>query len=86
MTVLIKKQILIIFIMFFAGMTAGMIDEVCKIANNIFLRIIGFMVIGCMIGEYLYYCNDGKINFVAVLSTYIGLSLWKSCICGKIKD
>lgn len=100
MTVLMEKQLVIMAVMFFCGMTAGFIDDmgVCfsgyvrrklrkyGIILSSLVRIAVCGLAGYMITVYLYYCSYGKIGGTAIFSFGIGLWLWKKWICGKIKD
>lgn len=100
MTVLMERQLLIMAVMFFCGMTAGFIDDTGKQLSTYIkhkfkkwgsflsasVRIAVSGLAGYMITVYLYYCSYGNIGGTAIFSFGIGLWLWKKWICGKIKD
>jgi len=97
MTQLMNLQLTVISIMFFCGVTIGLIDDTKNaICNTIkdkrlvlikgLIKITVFAVEGLVISAYLYNCSYGKISVTAFLSFIIGLWLWKKKIYGKIKD
>jgi hypothetical protein len=86
MTVLITKQLTIIFYMCACGLCAGLVLDIFKIfvrrffdkntLATIITGIIEAIVIAYLIEEYLFFCQNGKVTFVSIVSFFVGLLLW----------
>ena len=90
MTELIRSQLLIMGVMIYCGLAAGLINEVFFLFRRRFakkkwmdgiLQIFGCVLIGVLIGKFLYYCNWGKITFAEIVCFLIGLWLWRKYLC-----
>ena len=86
MTILIKKQLIVMISMTICGLGTGMILDIFKIfvrrffdkntLATIITGIIEAIVIAYLIEEYLFFCQNGKITLVSMVAFFIGLLLW----------
>ena len=86
MTILIKKQLIVMISMTICGLGTGMILDIFKIfvrrffdkntLATIITGIIEAIVIAYLIEEYLFFCQNGKVTFVSIVSFFVGLLLW----------
>ena len=86
MTELIQKQIKIIFFMFMCGISVGLIIDIFKLfvrqllVKNKYIRaiigVVGSIVVAYFVGEYSFYCQNGKITFTGIATFFGGLLLW----------
>ncbi|MBR5230001.1 MAG: spore cortex biosynthesis protein YabQ [Firmicutes bacterium] len=90
MTELIRSQLLIIMAMTGCGLAGGLVQAVFRsfvMARSlpawaaVFMELAGWAVVGFMISEFLYFCDNGKITFVGIISFAAGLLLWKKMFC-----
>ncbi len=91
MTDLIAKQLTIVWIMLYCGLTAGLVNHVVFLFRSRFIRsrflnglvqVLGFVLIGWCIGQFLYYSSYGKITFLSVARFFAGLWIWKKIFEG----
>lgn len=91
MSGLIKSELTIFIVMTGCGMAAGLLAEIFKSCAAVrgygqfgrtVMEIILFVLIGVMISEFFYYCDNGKITVTGIGSFLIGLWLWKKFFCG----
>ncbi|MGN0681625.1 MAG: spore cortex biosynthesis protein YabQ [Candidatus Fimisoma sp.] len=94
MTDLIKEQIRIFLVMCCCGMTSAMVWEVFRLFRRrlrihgntakIITEIICCIVIAFLIGDFCFYCRNGKLSFMIGASFATGLWLWKKFFYGII--
>ena len=91
MSELIRSELMIFLVMSGCGMSAGLVAEVFKKfidmkgfrrIGNIITQLVMYAVIGVMISEFFYYCDNGKLTATGMGSFLIGLLLWKKFFCG----
>ena len=86
MTDLIEKQLGIMLSMFSCGLAVGLVVDIFRMFYNRFFRgkkmakvtigIIASLVISYFIGEYSYFCQNGKITLTGGITFFVGLLLW----------
>ena len=90
MTQLVESQLEIMIVMTAGGCAAGMIQSLFiayrKIVfyskiKDIALELLSWIVSAFLLSEFLYVCDNGKITFTALVSSSIGLLLWKKSFC-----
>lgn len=86
MTLLIKKQLFAMLIMCIGGIATGVVLYVFdnfkdrffskrpKIATAV--DLIKAVIIAYLVGEYSYFCQNGKLTATGFVSFFIGLLLW----------
>ena len=94
MTALIQSQLFTMGIMLYCGMTVGIIYDVFSLFIRkffeknkviiILIRLLNYVVIGMVIGEFLMFCQNGKINLIGMFFLAIGLWLWRKIFYGTI--
>ncbi|MBR6528412.1 MAG: hypothetical protein IKT62_00105 [Firmicutes bacterium] len=94
MTVLISKQLTIIFYMCACGLCAGLVLDIFKIfvrrffdkntIATIIIGIIAAVVIAYLIEEYSFFCQNGKLSMTGAVSFFVGLWLWCKNFCDII--
>ena len=91
MSGLIRSELLIFLVMAVCGITAGLIGGLFKSYitarglrkfGSIVMQLIMYAIVGVMISEFFYYCDNGKLTATGVGSFLIGLLLWKKFFCG----
>lgn len=90
MTALLESQITTIIIMICCGITAGLVYEVFSVvivkftsgekAKTIILRLCCYIIIAFIIGEFIMFCQNGKLMFYEFASFLAGLMLWKKLV------
>lgn len=91
MSSLIRSELIIFLVMAASGLAAGLLSGLFK--SFIAIRGYGrfgsamtelalYAIIGVMISEFFYYCDNGKITATGIGSFLIGLWLWKRFFCG----
>jgi hypothetical protein len=95
MTALIEKQLVIMGVMVYCGLTAGLVNHTVFVFRKRFVKnkwcsgliqILGLLLTGWCIGEFLYYSSYGKITGLGVGSFFVGLWIWKKLLCRDTKD
>ena len=86
MTILMGKQISIMIIMCACGLCIGLVLDIFKIfvrrffSNNTiattFIGIMAAVVVSFLIGEYSFFCQNGKNTFTGAVAFFVGLWLW----------
>lgn len=94
MTELIEKQILSMVMVCLCGTGSGLIIDTFRLFKNKFFykkRLVNIIctfaaaiVIAYFIGEYSYYCQNGKLTFTAAVAYFTGLLLWYKYFYGII--
>lgn len=94
MTDLIQSQLRIIFIMGYCGLTSGLIIDVFSLFIKRFLKghkictaaakIFCAIVIAFLAGEFVFYCQNGKLSFCVWAAFFAGLWLWRKFFYGII--
>lgn len=94
MSLLIQKQIFIILIMCLCGLVAGLVIDVFRLFERrffskikfvqIIVGLLGSVVVAYLIGEFSYYCQNGKISVVGGIAFFVGLLLWYKYFCDII--
>lgn len=94
MTELILEQIRTIIVMSYCGMTSGLIIDVFRLFISrfiegsyilkIIIKIFCCIVIAFLIGDFIFYCQNGKITFLGMAAFTIGLLLWRKFFCDII--
>lgn len=94
MTELIEKQLISMVMMCLCGIGSGLIIDTFRLFENKFFKrnrlaniictLAGAMVISYFIGEYSYYCQNGKLTFTATVAYFTGLLLWYKYFYGII--
>ena len=91
MSGLIRSELIIFLVMAVCGITAGLIGGLFKSYitarglrkfGSIVMQLIMYAIVGVMISEFFYYCDNGKLTATGVGSFLIGLLLWKKFFCG----
>ena len=91
MSGLIRSELVIFLVMAVCGITAGLIGGLFKSYitarglrkfGSIVMQLIMYAIVGVMISEFFYYCDNGKLTATGVGSFLIGLLLWKKFFCG----
>ena len=86
MSGLIRSELIIFLVMAVCGITAGLIGGLFKSYitarglrkfGSIVMQLIMYAIVGVMISEFFYYCDNGKLTATGVGSFLIGLLLWK---------
>lgn len=87
MTELIQKQLVVIIVMGYCGLTSGLIMETFRLFNQTFfnenkvakaiMKIFCVAVIAFLIGEFSFYCQNGKLTIVGAALFFAGLWLWR---------
>lgn len=95
MTNLMEKQLLIMGVMVYCGLAAGLVDHTVFLFRKRFIKrrwisgivqVLGLVLIGWCIGKFLYYSSYGKITFLGVVCFFIGLWLWRKFLCKDTED
>ena len=90
MTELVRNQINIICVMCLCGVALGIVNgvlgsfEKSRQPGNfakVFLRLTFYLCAGFLTGEAMYFCNQGKVTFLAASALLCGLLLWKKIFC-----
>lgn len=90
MSGLIRSELIIFLVMTACGMTAGLMGEIFKSYitarglrkfGSIVMQLIMYAIVGVMISEFFYYCDNGKITATGIGSFLMGLWLWKKFFC-----
>lgn len=90
MTEMVRNQSEIFLVMAGCGLAAGLVQSVFRSFAEIKkLKTFGqaaselccWIVIGFMISEFFYYCDNGKITFSGIIWFLSGLLLWKRFFC-----
>lgn len=86
MTELIQKQMKIMFFMFVCGISVGLVVDLFNffvrelLGKYKYLRVIidvvGAMIVAYLISEYAYFCQNGKITYIGIVTFFGGLLLW----------
>lgn len=93
MTNLLQSQIETIILMICCGMTVGMVHRlftavILKTAASktaaFLLRLGSYIIISFIIGEFIMFCQNGKILFYEAAGLIAGLLLWRKIFCDKI--
>ena len=76
------------------GAAAGLIDDTFKLFEKKFFpgkksvimaKVLGeALVIAYVFGEYSFYCQNGKLTFIGIVSFFVGLLLWHKYFCDII--
>ncbi len=91
MTELIRSQLTIIAVMLSCGIAGGLIhsvfasfEEIKKMKRwgRIFTENLYFLSMGFLYSEFTFYCANGKLSFLGLVSFVMGLRLWKTFFCG----
>ena len=91
MSPLIRSQLVIFLVMTVCGIAAGLISELFKRYSTVFgfkgmrrtaTELALYAVVGVLINEFLYYCDNGKITATGMGSFLVGLWLWKRLFYG----
>ena len=91
MSGLIRSELIIFLVMAVCGITAGLIGGLFKSYitarglrkfGSIVMQLIMYAIVGVMISEFFYYCDNGKLTATGMGSFLIGLLLWKKFFCG----
>lgn len=91
MSDLLRSQLTIFFVMGCCGIAAGLCYELFKNFSrikrlnrfwNVAAELSCFCVIGVLISEAFFYCDNGKITMTGIGSFLVGLWLWKKVFCG----
>lgn len=91
MSGLIRSELIIFLVMAVCGITAGLIGGLFKSYitarglrkfGSIVMQLIMYAIVGVMISEFFYFCDNGKITATGIGSFLIGLLLWKKFFCG----
>lgn len=87
MTELIQSQLKIIWIMAYCGFTAGLIIDVFKLFIRLYIKrskvlrtavlLLCCGVIAFLIGDFSFYCQNGKNTVLGVVVFLAGLWLWR---------
>lgn len=94
MSILIENQLLSISTMVVCGMTVAIVYDFFSLLIRRFaqgkqliasvIRILNYFVMAIIIGEYMLFCQKGKITFSALCSLLFGLWLWRKIFCVRI--
>ena len=86
MTLLIKKQLFTMLIMCLGGLATGIVIYIfslfkltffCKLPKvKYIINMIEVVVIAYLVGEYSYFCQNGKLTVTGLVSFFVGLLLW----------
>ncbi len=91
MTELIHAQLTVIAVMTSCGLTSGLIRSVfcafekikkMKMSGLIFTESLYFLSMGFLYSEFTFYCENGKLSLLGLISFIMGLWLWKKFFCG----
>ena len=90
MSGLIRSELIIFLVMAVCGITAGLIGGLFKSYitarglrkfGSIVMQLIMYAIVGVMISEFFYFCDNGKITATGIGSFLMGLWLWKKFFC-----
>lgn len=93
MTELIKSQLLVMGVMIYCGLAAGLVNDFASLFRRRFakkkwingiLQAAGYVLAGFLVAKFLYYCNWGEITFEGIVCFLIGLWLWRKFFYGII--
>jgi len=94
MSGLITSQFTTIIIMVCCGITIGIVSRVFTVfigkfsgGSKLFsvaARLCSYVIIAFIIGEFIMFCQNGKIMFYELAGLAIGLLLWGKIFCDKI--
>ena len=94
MTDLIQSQLKTMVIMAYCGMTAGLIIEVFRLFISRFLdkrkitatevKIVCCVAIAFLIGDFSFFCENGRITLAGAAAFAAGLWLWRKFFYGII--
>ena len=94
MSELISGQFSTIMVMLCCGIAIGMVDHMFTVfivrfggGSRLFkvvVRLCSYVIIAFIIGEFLMFCQNGKLMFYELISLVAGLSLWRKIFCDKI--
>ena len=86
MTLLIKKQLFTMLVMCLGGLATGIVINIFSLFKIRFfskqpkikyiIDMIEVPVIAYLIGEYSYFCQNGKLTVTGLASLFVGLLLW----------
>lgn len=78
----------------YCGMTSGLIIDIFKLFIKRFVEhrcilkiMINFfccIVIAFLIGDFIFYCQNGKLTFLGMAAFTTGLLLWRKFFCDII--
>jgi hypothetical protein len=81
-------------VMFYCGITAGLVIDVFRLfarrffqkqkVIKVILVFVCSLVIAFLVGEFGFYCQNGKVTFVGGVCFLIGLLLCKKFFCDII--
>lgn len=94
MTDLIYEQVETIIVMGYCGMTSGLVADVFRLFIKRFikqnpilramLKIFCCIIIAFMIGDFIFYCQNGKLTFLGLAAFATGPLLWRKFFCDII--
>lgn len=94
MTILIEKQLTIMFYMCACGLCSGLVIDIFKIfvrrffdkntTATIITGIIAAVVVSYLIEEYSFFCQNGKLSVTGAVAFFVGLLLWHKYFCDII--
>ncbi len=93
MTDLIQRQLLVIGIMLYCGLAAGLVRTLFTRFGRRFSHhrilcgialLVSYLLIAWLFGVFAYQACFGKITFTACVSFLLGLWLWKKLFCDTI--
>ena len=101
MSQLIQSQIQTAAVMACCGIAAGLVINVFRLfilknlkkgtknrkitALSALAQVSCCIIIAVMIGEFLFFCRNGKLSFLGAAAFLAGLWLWKKYCYGTIK-
>lgn len=94
MTDLIQSQLKMVVVMAYCGLTAGLITEVFRLFISRFLegkkiltiltKIVCCAAIAFLIGDFSFFCENGRISLTGAAAFAAGLWLWRKFFYGII--
>ena len=91
MSGLIRSELIIFLVMAVCGITAGLIGGLFKSYitarglrkfGSIVMQLIMYAIVGEMISEFFYFCDNGKLTATGIGSFLMGPWLWKKFFYG----
>lgn len=96
MTALIEEQMKTMIVMIYCGMTIAIVYDIfdtfiCKFFAqkkllNIMTMLSCYIVEAFIIGEFIMYCQNGKLIFYEMVYLALGLLLWRRIVYNKINS
>lgn len=94
MTELIQYQLKIIGVMCYCGLAAGLIMDIFRLfikrffshnkIMSVIMKALCCIVIAFLIGDFSFYCQNGKLTFLGTGVFFAGLWLWRKVFYGII--